>query len=159
MLVIANSSSLIALAKCNGIKFLDILFTKVKVPEAVYIEICNTEKNPETEILKGFLSDKVVKEDINKYLIRGVNLGRGELEAIALYKILNADFLLIDDKKARKIARLNNVKVIGSLGVILKAKEKEIIQQVKPYIESLLKSNIRISKELIKKVLQLAREE
>ena len=73
MILIADSSALIALAHCDCL-----------------------------EILEGLL-------------------GSGEMEAMALYKKLNADWLLIDDEKARKTARFNKIKVIGSLGVLLLA--------------------------------------
>ena len=83
-------------------------------------------------------------------------MGQGELEAIALCKAINADFLIIDDRLARKAASANNIKITGSLGILLSAKKKGYINTIKPCIENLKQSNIRISDSLIQKVLQEA---
>ena len=157
MVAVADSSSLIALSICNHLNLLDMLFDKVIVPEAVYDELTLNNK-PESERLKDYLLDKVSKKDINKYFINDTHLGKGELEAIALYKAINADFLIIDDKVARKAAVINNIKITGSIGILLFAKEKGYIKTLSPCIESLKRSNIRISESLIQKVLQEANE-
>ena len=157
MVAVADSSSLIALSICNHLNLLDMLFDKVIVPEAVYNELTLNNK-PESERLKDYLLDKVSRKDINKYLINDAHLGKGELEAIALYKAINADFLIIDDKVARKTAVINNIKITGSMGVLLFAKKKGYIKTLSPCIESLKRSNIRISESLIKKILQEANE-
>ncbi|MCL4497463.1 MAG: DUF3368 domain-containing protein [Deltaproteobacteria bacterium] len=157
MVAVADSSSLIALSICNHLNLLDMFFDKVIVPEAVYDELTSGNK-PESGRLKDYLLDKVSKKDINKYLINDTRLGKGELEAIALCKAINADFLIIDDKVARKAAVINNIKITGSLGVLLFAKKKGYIKTLSPCIESLKRSNIRISESLIQKVLQEANE-
>jgi len=77
---------------------------------------------------------------------------------IALYRELGAELLLIDDKRAKSFARLNDVKVIGSLGVLILAKEQGLILTVKDDIEALERSDVYLSGTLIKKVLQLAGE-
>jgi predicted nucleic acid-binding protein len=85
-------------------------------------------------------------------------LGLGELEAITLYKELDAEVLLIDDNRAKKYAILNDVKVIGSLGVLIKAKEEGYIEQVKPLVEAIMKAEVYISDKLMLKVLELCGE-
>ena len=157
MVAVADSSSLIALSICDRLNLLDMFFDKVIVPEAVYDELTLGDK-PESERLKDYLSDKVSKKDINKYLINDTHLGKGELEAIALCKAVNADFLIIDDKLARKAAVINNIKITGSLGILLFAKKKGYIKSLSPCLEILKRSNIRISESLIQKVLQEAGE-
>ena len=148
MVAVADSSSLIALSICNHLNLLDMLFDKAIVPEAVYNELTLNDK-PESERLKDYLLDKVSKKDINKYLINHTHLGKGELEAIALYKAVNADFLIIDDKVARKAAVINNIKITGSIGILLFAKKKGYIKTLSPCIKSLKRSNIIISESLI----------
>jgi len=82
-----------------------------------------------------------------------MGLGQGELEAIALYKHLNSDFLLIDDRRAKKFAQLNSVNVIGSLGVMILAKEKGLIAFIRDDVEKLISSDVFISENLINRVL------
>ena len=85
-------------------------------------------------------------------------LGMGESEAMTLYLEKNADFLLIDERKGRKIASYNNINTVGSLGILLMAKQKGLISAVKPLLNSLQQSNTRISDALYKKTLELAEE-
>ncbi len=157
MIAVADSSSLIALSTCEHLNLLDIFFDKIIVPEAVYNELTLNNK-PESKRLKDYLLNKVSKKDINKHLIKDTHLGKGELEAMALYKAIDADFLIIDDKLARKAAVINNIKITGSLGILLFAKKKGYIKTLGPCIENLKRSNIRISESLIQRVLQEANE-
>jgi len=85
-------------------------------------------------------------------------LDRGEAEAIALAKELQADFLLIDEKKGRSIAEGEALVVIGLAGILTRAKQLHVIPEVKPLMDSLIKNNFRISKTLYKAVLAKAGE-
>lgn len=157
MLIIADSSALVALAICDGLGLLDQLFQEIKVPQAVFNEVVFDGK-PEAERLRMYLSDKTVVVDLANVIITSGGLGRGEIEAMALYKALHADYLLIDDRRARNVARLNNIIITGSQGILLLAKHKGLIPSVKPYIERLSVSDIRINENLIRKTLLLAGE-
>ena len=87
------------------------------------------------------------------------DLDLGEAEAIALAKELHAEWLLIDETKGRTIAKNAGLQIIGLLGVLLAAKEKGLITEVKLYLEKLItKAKFRISPELYTRVLQLANE-
>jgi predicted nucleic acid-binding protein len=158
MLIIADSSALISLAICKKLYLLDQLYGDVRVPKAVFSEVIQ-EGKPQSEILHNYLQDKFVDTDLSEHILDFGELGRGELEAIALFKKLCADFLLLDDKKARKISDLNKIPIIGSLGVLLSAKKQGLIRSVRPLIDILEISGIHISKPLIQKILFLAREE
>jgi predicted HTH domain antitoxin len=80
-----------------------------------------------------------------------MGLGQGELEAIVLYKNINADFLLIDDRRAKKFAKLNGVNVIGSLGVMILAKDMGFVESIREDLEKLVKSSLFISQNLVDK--------
>ena len=71
---------------------------------------------------------------------------------------MDAEVLLIDDNRAKKYAVLNDVKVIGSLGVLIKAKEEGYIKKIKPFLEAILKSEVYISDKLVMKVLEICGE-
>lgn len=157
MLIIADSSALIALAICDGLTLLDRLFNEVKVPQAVFEEVI-VDGKPAAELLRPYLAGKTVPIDMTHFIIASGGIGQGELEAMALSKILRADYLLIDDRRARKIAQLNHIKITGSQGILLLAKHKGLIQNIQPYLARLNASDIYISKRLIHKTLQLAGE-
>lgn len=74
------------------------------------------------------------------------------------YKHLQADNLLIDDKRARKVAQFNQIKIVGSQGILLLAKHEQLIKAVTPCIERLRASDIRVSERLIQQTLRLAQE-
>lgn len=157
MLVVADSSALVALATCQCLELLDQLFDEVKVPQTVFDEVI-VEGKPLAEILRQYLAGKVIEVDLANFVINIGGLGRGELEAMALYKQLHADYLLIDDKRARKIALLNHITITGSQGILLLAKQEGLIPLVKPFIDQLRDSDIHISEQIIKKTLELAGE-
>ncbi len=99
-----------------------------------------------------------VMVDLTNVVITSGGLGQGEVEAMALYKMLRADYLLLDDSRARKVARLNHITITGSQGILLLAKHHGLISEVRPYLDLLQHSDIRISERLIQKTLQLAEE-
>jgi len=157
MRIVADSSALIALAICDSLVLLDQLFDDIKVPQAVFHEVIIDGK-PVANTLKDYLNGKVVGIDLTPYVINAGGLGRGELEAMALYKHLPADYLLVDDRWARKVAQLNQITITGSQGILLFAKQQGIITQVKPFLEQLQTSTIHISKQVITTTLKLAGE-
>jgi len=82
----------------------------------------------------------------------------GEASVIALAKEFEDSLLLLDDLKARKLARRLNLKITGTLGVIHKAKQLGIIDSVKPLINKLLETDFRISEKIITEILKLNNE-
>jgi predicted nucleic acid-binding protein len=86
-------------------------------------------------------------------------LDMGEAEAIALYKENDANYLLIDERKGRKIAEYHNVRIIGTLGLLLLAKQRGLLESVKPCLELLQQSTIRIAPEFYQMTLQRAGED
>lgn len=157
MIIVADSSALIALAICDGLHLLEQIFEKVVVPKAVFIE-CSVSTKPQATTLNRFLKEKVENINPADYLQLPANLGQEEIEAMILYKKLNAHYLLIDDKRARKIATLNDIKIIGSLGMLLVAKKKGYVNEITPFLNKLKHSELYISKALLKKVKHLADE-
>jgi len=148
-MIIGDSSALVALSIMDRLDLLESIFGKVYVPQAVYDEVTISYK-PQSLKLKNYLKDKIATVDLN---ITQMGLGQGELEAIALYKHLNSDFLLIDDRRAKKFAQLNSVNVIGSLGVMILAKERGLITLIRDDVEKLISSDVFISENLINRVL------
>ncbi len=63
--------------------------------------------------------------------------------------------LLLDDLKARKLAKKLKFRITGTLGIIHKAKQMSIIEKVKPLIDLMLKTNFRISTQIIEEILTL----
>jgi predicted nucleic acid-binding protein len=158
MILIADSSALIALSVCNQLELLTKMFESICIPLSVFNEI-NIPDKPESKQLSLFLKDKITDIELSSYIISTPRLGKGELEAMALYKKLNADYLLTDDKQARKIAEYNNIRIIGSIGILILAKKQGLIRVVKPSLVAIYHSYIYISEELYQHVLKLVNED
>jgi len=101
-LVVADSGSIFSLAIIDKLEILSILFKEIIIAEAVWFEIT---KNKDVEFyskIHAFFKSKVCKIKQFNDLIFIMDFG--ESESVILYKEKKADFLLIDDKKARIIA-------------------------------------------------------
>jgi predicted nucleic acid-binding protein len=158
MILVADCSALVALASCDGLHLLEALFGTVIVPEAVYREAVIDDK-PEAQQLKGYLKDKIRKIDFGNLVLLDGFSDLGETEAMILYKQYSADRLLIDDKRGRRVAKINHINTIGSLGVLLAAKQSHLIDRVAPYLDKLAASDIYITTDLIVTVMEIAGEE
>lgn len=82
----------------------------------------------------------------------------GEAEAIALAQTIPDCIILLDDSRARKIAARLNIKQIGTVGLLLRAKRKGLLERIKPHLDSLIENGIYIRHELIDAVLNDAGE-
>ena len=158
MIIIADSSALVAVSTCQALGLLDALFGTVLVPTAVYDEVCAPGK-PQSEALKSYLSGKVRSIDMSQQrLHKTAGLGKGELEAMLLYKSVSANVLLIDDQRAKKSAFANGLETMGSLGLLLLAKDEGLLSEITPRVRLLENSNAYLNPLLIAQVLQRAGE-
>ena len=87
------------------------------------------------------------------------SLHKGEVEVMILAKEIGADLCIIDDLLARKYAKFYGLKITGTMGVLLKAKQLKLITEVKPIMDELIASGIYIDNNLYNKVLELANED
>lgn len=157
MILVADASALIALSACDSLDLLEALFGNVIVPEAVFIEVASTNK-PQSERLRNYLQGKVRTVNMDHYVYLDAFADAGETQAMLLYKEVAADYLLIDDKRGRKVAQINQIKTIGSLGVLLQAKHAGLISHVEPLITKIAASPVFMGAGLIQTVLELAGE-
>ena len=91
MLIVADSSALIALAVCDGLDVILQVYDDLKIPEAVYAEIVAPEK-PHSDALGSFLAERVVEVDASRWVVTAGALGllliakqRGKVSTIAPY--------------------------------------------------------------------------
>jgi predicted nucleic acid-binding protein len=151
-LVIADTGALISLAHIRQIELIEMLFGELYIAEAVWKELNNYDNPDFDNKLLQTLGKSVVKIKSKNYLSMVMDFG--ESESVILYEELNADFLLIDDRKARVIAESLQVNCIGSVGVLIKAKQKGIISELKPSFEHWLRQGRYFSVTLLNEILQ-----
>lgn len=157
MIVVADSSALISLATCDSLDLLNDLFDDVLVPESVFKEVTRGYK-PRSQALREYLRDKVRKVDMRDFIYLDAYADAGETEAMLLCKQISADKLLIDDKRGRKIAKINNISTVGSLGVLLAAKKAGVVSDIAPLVYQISDSPVYLDSNLIETVLELAGE-
>jgi len=158
VVVISDSSPLISLLSVEKLDILGKLFETVMIPEVVYNEVFNKKvSNLDLKKTKFLQIEKVTDRKMVKLL--KMQLGYGESEVIALALEKGIDRVIIDDKQARKVADKLGLKVIGTLGILILAKEKQVIKEVRPLVLSMMeKINFRIDRALLNKILGILNE-
>jgi predicted nucleic acid-binding protein len=156
MIAVSNTTPILSLAKIGQLNLFNALFDKVFVPTAVYEEIAIIGKDKERYDVFD-VSDLFHIKEIQNVLaanILRVQLDYGEAEAIVLAKELKADILVLDEKKARRIAQANSQAIIGTVGILQLAKEKGMISDIKTQLDGLIANGIWIGEKLYHEVLQ-----
>lgn len=155
---IVDSTALVSLSLINRLDLLESLFDKIVVPSEVAKETTRKGK-PKSEEIRMWIKDKVVKSK-NKELIElfCTSLDKGESEVLVLYYEIPNSIVIVDEEKARKLAKRKGILYIGTLGILLLAKKLGLIESVKPLIQQLMKKGIRISEELYTRILKIANE-
>lgn len=156
-LVIADAGPIFSLAIIDKLGLLNQIFDEVKISNAVWEEITLDKTTEFYKIIELFFKPKIIN-------IKGFNeltfiMDYGESESVILYRELNADFLLIDDKKARNIAENFNIKCIETLGILSSAKSKGMIKELRPLFKIFLENGRYYSIKLLNTLLEKHNEQ
>ena len=84
--------------------------------------------------------------------------GRGEREAITLSLEIHAARTILDDEPARRLARQLGLSVIGTLGILLAAKRRGLLNAIRPHLDDLLRTSFFVGPELYERLLLVAGE-
>lgn len=159
-IIVADTGPLIAFARVKQLELLKELFGSVLIPHTVMQESLVDIAREDAGAIQNAIKQKIIKvvadpqSTISNYLN---SLDAGETAAIALAEFVQAP-LLIDEKKGRLVAQKLQLKVIGTLGVLLRAKKYKLIKKVYPLIQQFQKNNYYFSAELVREVLKQAKE-
>lgn len=137
--IISDTSCFIILSNIGALQLLYDVYGKVITTEVIALEFGG--KFPEwVEIINV--------KDLQKQQLLELQIDKGESSAIALALELPDCTVILDDNKARKIARSLRLNVTGTIGVIIKAKLMGKIPSIKPYLEKIKATNFRLSPEI-----------
>lgn len=159
MIVVSDTTPIIALLKADCLDLLKNMYGNVLVPKAVYRELTeNPNYLGEAEIIQeiSFLTLTPVENIKAVDILKNVTgLDAGESEALILYDEQKADILLMDERKGRAVAKKLNVRHIGTAGILMLAYDCGLIQKhdVKACIDTMLVSNIRLDKKICNMVM------
>jgi len=98
----------------------------------------------------------IVDMDLKKAL--KLTIDEGEAAAIVLALEQNADFVLMDDYDGRAMAKEYNLKVIGTIGILLKAKLEGKTISLRHDLDVLRKNGFWLGEELYLKLITEANE-
>jgi predicted nucleic acid-binding protein len=160
VIVVANAGPLIALAEIGCFDLLKSLYGQIRIPPAVRDEVVvSRDRRPGAQEVAaaGWIEVENVR-DLTAVRILRERLDRGESEAIVLAIELDADLLLIDEARGRRIAESRGLNKTGTLGTLILAKQRGLITSITPLLDELLARGFRLHKELYQTVRALADE-
>jgi len=151
--IVINASPLIFLFKINRLDLLQKLFAKVYVPQAVLREI-QAGSNIEAKELFSHISYESL--EVKNLTAVSELLGRlhaGEVEVIVGAIEIGIANVVLDDGYARNKAKQLNLEVTGTLGILLRAKQLGLIDNISKDIESLINAGMYLSDKIIERVV------
>ncbi|MEE3719003.1 DUF3368 domain-containing protein [Tumidithrix elongata RA019] len=160
MIVVSDTSAISNLAVIGQLALLHKLYGEIVIPSAVYQELLNADiTNPASSAIQT-LDWVQIRSITNIALFQTLHktLDLGEAEAITLAVELNADRLIIDERRGRKAAIASGVQVIGLLGILLAAKRQGLIGSVQLMLDELINRGFWVQTEVYEEILKLAGE-
>jgi predicted nucleic acid-binding protein len=154
MIVIADTTPLNYLILIQQVGLLPLLFGKVLIPPAVLKEL----EDPGTpDLVRAWLAGApswLHVQPLHSAPDPELDyLEDGEREAIALAEELGADLLLLDDTDARKQAARRNLPFIGTLGILRRAAQLDLLD-LPTILARLQQTTFYVDSELIRSLLE-----
>lgn len=161
MIVVSDTTPISSLLKINRIEILHSLFSTIIIPTAVHNELI--EGFSDAPALNDFLAYpwvKIITPQQKKSVAEFLKLlDAGESEAIVLAMEISADHLLIDETEGRRIAIQHGLNIIGTAGILLLAKKRKLITELKPILNQLITtSGFWLDKKILAQILKDAGE-
>ena len=153
MKIISNTTPIISLASIGKLNVLNELFGEIIICQSVYDEIKAKESYGYKEVDSDYIKVQAIKGTKYRDLLLS-QLDLGEAETIILAIEINADYVIIDDNIGYKIAKNSGLKVIRTLSVLLKAKDKGIIEEIRPLLDEMILKGRWYSKKVYESFLK-----
>jgi uncharacterized protein len=158
-LVISNTSPLFYLHRLEHLDLLQKLYLRIIVPEAVVNELkAGQEQGEDAPNVADYGWIEVRPVRVPGLIRLITDLGAGEAEVLALALEEPGSLVILDDRLAREVTKLQNVRITGRAGVLLKAKQEGHISVVMPLLNKLTQLGFRLSDAVQATISQLAEE-
>jgi predicted nucleic acid-binding protein len=148
---VVDSSPLIVFQRIGQLNLVRDLLEHVYIPIAVQREVFGNDLVPD------WIEGRSLAQPLASQIVVA-RLGAGEREAIALALEMGAAELILDDLAARRLAQSLQLAVIGSAGLLLRAKEHGLIQRVRPLMQAMQDVDFHISERVFAGILAAAGE-
>lgn len=158
--IVCNTGPIIALvAGTGGIEVLRALYDRVIVPYEVQREILakgGSLLGADEFVKASWLHKRTSAVNASPFLLNSLDPGERAVVQVAVDE--GVETVCIDEAVGRRIARLHGLKVTGSLGVLIRAKQEGYHISIASATEAMKAKGIRLSDELVKAALRLAGE-
>jgi predicted nucleic acid-binding protein len=160
MIVVTNAGPLIALAQIGRLNLLQLLYDQLYLPPAVFNEVVTfgRERPGAAEVETADWIRVINISDISAVERLRERLDMGESEAIVLAIELEANLLLIDEARGRRVAQAQGLNHVGTVGLLVLARQRGLIAAVSPLLDELITSGFRMNEELYRTAQRLAGE-
>ena len=160
MIVVSNTSPLIALHAIARLDLLETLYQEILIPDAVRREYLREDAaHPKAEQRERPWLLERNPLDAQAANILKTQLGTGEAEAIALSLDVKADLLLMDERRGRHTAERLGVRCLGTAGVLFHAKQRGLVSALGPELEALSRqAGFWLAESVRRKLLEQAGE-
>lgn len=158
-LVISNTSPLFYLHRLRHLELLRELYQRIIVPEAVVRELeAGRDQGEDAPKVTNYGWIEVRSVRVPQLIQLITDLGSGEAEVLALALEEPDTLVILDDRLARNMAKLQNLRITGTAGVLLKAKQEGHTSAVAPLLNELTQLGFRLSEAVKASILHLAKE-
>jgi len=147
--IISDTSCFIILSKIGEMDLLEKVYGQIITTVEIATEF--------GDALPAWVEIVSVKDKLRQQLLE-MQIDRGESSAIALALEIPECTIILDDFKARKVAKQLGLTITGTLGVIVRAKLSGKIESIKPILEKIKATDFRISSEIENNALKEAQE-
>lgn len=163
MKAVSNSSVLIALSAIGQLELLNKRFSEgILIPLAVWQEVVETgsgQPGAQAVAAASFIETRPVTNSTLATFLQ-TELDYGEAEAIALFVDNPVDALLLDEKNARRVARQMNLPILGTVGILIWARQNGLITSLKDQLYILMnQGKFRLSQQVYMNALQKVGEQ
>jgi predicted nucleic acid-binding protein len=161
MIAVSDTTPLIGLAVIQRFELLERLFGEIYIAKAVYEEavvVGREQGGAKQEVLTASWIHTVEVKDRLAVDVLLDELDLGEAETIVLARELKADWVLMDEKKGRRKLLQVGLPKIGTVGILLKAKQIGLLSIIRPELEELRQRGFSLSQTVVQAVLQQAGE-
>lgn len=149
---VINASPLILLGKLGCLHLLAGLVPQVMVPDAVFREVSAGMDVVGAATSLAWAQSRLVSDVVVPASILGWDLGAGESQVLA-HCLAGRYLAVLDDGEARAAAKVHALPLVGTLGVILRARQAGLIPAARPLVERLLESGSYLAADLVQQAL------
>jgi predicted nucleic acid-binding protein len=151
ILVVADTGPIHYLVLVDAIDVLPRIYDRVVIPKTVLDELVHPHAPEAVRIWSAAVPAWMEVREAS-FIHLSAALDPGEVDAISLAKELKADYVLLDDRDARREAVRHGLAIAGTIGVLERAAERRLLR-LSDVLPKLLATNFRVDRQLITQAL------